>query len=77
MVKPAAAVSGIVNNRNRFIAASELLWLKRLLGELGGKSSEIPMVYVENASAVKLAKNTVFHRWSKHVEVRYYFVPGC
>jgi len=77
MVKPPAAVSGIVSNRNRFIAASELLWLKRLLGELGGKSSEVLMVYVENASAVKFAKNPEFHKWSKHVEVRYYFVPGC
>jgi len=46
-----------------FIAASEvakeLLWLKILLGELGGKGSEVPTLYVDNASAVKLAKNPV------------------
>jgi hypothetical protein len=43
-----------------FIAASEvakeLLWLT---GELGGKGSEVPTLYVDNASAVKLAKNPV------------------
>jgi hypothetical protein len=64
---------GIVN-RNRFIAASEgakeLLWLKRLLGEFGEKICEVP---VDNASAVKQAKNPEFHEWSKLVEVRYYF----
>jgi len=46
-----------------FIAASEggkeLLWLKCLLGELGGKGTEVPMLYVDNASVVKLAKNPV------------------
>jgi len=43
-----------------FIAASEgakeLLWLKSLLGELGGKGTEVPKLFVNNASAVKLAK---------------------
>jgi hypothetical protein len=44
-----------------FIAASEgakeLLQLKSLLGELGGIGSEVPVLYVDNASAVILAKN--------------------
>ena len=50
--------------------AKELLWLKRLLGELGGRGSEVPTLHVDNASAVKLAKNPEFHKRSKHVEVR-------
>ena len=37
--------------------AKELLWLKRLLGELGGKGSEVPTLFVDNGSAVKIAKN--------------------
>jgi hypothetical protein len=64
-----------------FIAASEgakeLLWLKRLLGELGGKGSEVPTLYVDSAIAVKLAKNPEFHKRSKHVKVLYYFVREC
>ena len=60
-----------------FIAASEvakeLLWLKRLLGELGGKSEE-PSLFVDNTSAVKIAKNAGFNKRLKHVEVRYYFL---
>jgi len=45
--------------------AKELLWLKRLLVELCEKYSELPTLYVDNASAVKLAKNAKFHKWSK------------
>jgi hypothetical protein len=63
------------------IAASEgnkgLLWLKCLLGELGGKCCEVPTLYVDNASAVKLAKNPEFRKQLKHVEVWYYFVHEC
>jgi hypothetical protein len=64
-----------------FIAASEgakeLLWLKYLLGEIGEKGSEVPMLYVDNASTVKLVRNPEFHKWSKHIEVQYYFVREC
>lgn len=54
--------------------AKELLWLKPLLGELSENCCELPTLYVDNASAVKLEKNANFHKQSKHVEVRYYFV---
>ena len=54
-----------------------LLWLKRLLRELGGKVNEVPTLHVHNASALKLEKNPGFHKWSKHAEVRYYFVREC
>jgi hypothetical protein len=57
--------------------AKELLWLKRLLGELGGKAIEVPTLYVDNASTVKLAKSPEFHKRSKHVEVPYFFVREC
>jgi hypothetical protein len=81
MIKLISTVGGTVNNRCRIIAASEgakqLLWLKRLLGELSGKVSEVPVLYVDNASAVKLAKNPEFHKQSKHTEVWYYFVHEC
>jgi hypothetical protein len=77
MVKATAMVGA------EFIAASEgakgLLWLKHLLGELGGNSSVVPMLHVDNANTVKLMKNPVSHKKSKHVKVCYYFVhvlPG-
>ena len=66
-----------------FITASEgakgLLWLKHLLRELGGNSSVVSTLHVDNASAGKLTKSSESHNQSKHAEVRYYFVhvlPG-
>ena len=61
-----------------FVAASEgtkeLLWLKRLLGELDGKVSEVPTLFVDNACAVKIAKNATYLKRPKHVELRYLYV---
>jgi hypothetical protein len=57
--------------------AKELLWLKHLLGELGGKGSEVPTLFVDNARAVKMAKNAAFNKRSKHVKAQHYFVPEC
>lgn len=60
-----------------FIAASEgtkeVIWLKRLLQEIT-VLNEVPTLMIDNASAIKLVKNPEFHKRSKHVEVRYYFV---
>ena len=54
-------------------AAKEVIWLKWLLGEIN-KSLEDPVLKVHNASTIKLAKNPEFHRRSKHIEIRHYFV---
>ena len=60
-----------------YVAASEAtkdaIWANRLLSVLID-TSEIPTLFVDNASAVKLGKNTEFHKRSKHIEVRYHFV---
>jgi hypothetical protein len=57
--------------------AKELLWLKHLLVELGGKGCEVLTLYVDNASTVKLAQKPEFHKRLKHVEVWCYFVHEC
>lgn len=54
--------------------AKELIWLKRLLNELNEKDNDPPVLYVDSASAVKLSKNPEYHKRSKHIEVRHFFV---
>ncbi len=60
-----------------FVAASEgakeLVWLSRFLSEIRGDNG-IPVLFIDNASAIKLTKNHEFHKRSKHIEVRYYYV---
>ncbi|KAF8777457.1 Retrovirus-related Pol polyprotein like [Argiope bruennichi] len=53
-------------------SAKELIWLKHLLSDI--TNLETPSLLVDNASAVKLAKNPEYHKRSKHIDVRYHFV---
>ena len=55
-------------------ATKEIICLIRLLKELGERFEVPPTLYVDSASAVKLAKNPEYHKRSKHVEVRHFFV---
>ena len=74
--KKQASVS-MSTTESEFIAASEgakeVVWLTRLLGNLT-EVKETPILKMDNASAIKLAKNPEFHKRSKHIEVRHYFV---
>lgn len=35
------------------------------------------VLYIDNKSAIDLAKNSVFHGRSKHINVRYHFIREC
>lgn len=35
------------------------------------------MLYIDNRSAIDLAKNPIFHGRSKHIDVRYHFIREC
>ena len=54
-------------------ATQELLWLKRLLEELGCPQ-KMPLLFCDNKSTVALTKDPVFSARSKHIEVRYFFI---
>nr|GFA17371.1 retrovirus-related Pol polyprotein from transposon TNT 1-94 [Tanacetum cinerariifolium] len=49
-------------------ACKELLWLKRFLQELGFKQQRYA-VLCDNQSAIHLAKNSMFHKRTKHIDV--------
>lgn len=52
----------------------ELVWLERLLNELTVKCS-LPMhVFCYSQDAIHIAKNSVFHERTKHIEVDCHFV---
>jgi hypothetical protein len=58
-------------------AASQGVWLARLLEELLGERSAKFRVRIDNQSAISLRKNLVFHERSRHIDVRYHFVRNC
>nr|GFA09729.1 ribonuclease H-like domain, reverse transcriptase, RNA-dependent DNA polymerase [Tanacetum cinerariifolium] len=58
-------------------AACQALWLKRLLSELTGWEEKRITLKVDNVLAIALVKNPVFHRRSKHIDIRYHFIREC
>nr|GFA09333.1 ribonuclease H-like domain, reverse transcriptase, RNA-dependent DNA polymerase [Tanacetum cinerariifolium] len=58
-------------------AATQALWLKRLLSKLTHTQEEKITIQVENKSAIELMKNPVFHGKSKHIDTKYHFIREC
>lgn len=61
-----------------YVAAStatrELVWLQKLLSDIGCPCEGETTLFVDNQSAIKLVKNPVFHKRTKHIDIHYHFV---
>lgn len=53
---------------------SHASWLRQLLTELHLKQEQPTRLYVDNQSAIAIAKNPVYHDRSKHIDVRFHFL---
>jgi hypothetical protein len=58
-------------------ASTQTFWLVRLLSDLLSRDIGAVKLRVDSKSVLALAKNHVFHEWSKHIRVRYHFIRGC
>nr|GEV86710.1 ribonuclease H-like domain, reverse transcriptase, RNA-dependent DNA polymerase [Tanacetum cinerariifolium] len=58
-------------------AATQALWLKRLLSKITDSNEENITIYVDNKSTIALMKNLVFHGRSKHIDTKYHFIREC
>ena len=54
-------------------AATEAVWLRGLLGELGFEYQEPTTLYADNQDAITLAKDPKYHRRIKYIAVRYHY----
>lgn len=53
-------------------AAQEAIWLGSFLEEFSIETRPIPIM-VDNSSSIKLAENPMFHKRSKHIDLRFHF----
>ncbi|XP_074342841.1 secreted RxLR effector protein 161-like [Apium graveolens] len=58
-------------------AACQAIWLRNLLRQVTGKYDGPVVLFIDNQSAIDLAKNPVFHGRSKHIDIRYHFIREC
>ena len=52
----------------------EVMWLKKLLKELGIKVEEATKIFCDNQAALAIAANPVHHEKTKHVEIDSHFI---
>lgn len=57
-------------------ASKEAVYLKNILCELVDFCQSVN-IFNDSQSAPKLALNPVFHKESKHIDVRYHFIREC
>lgn len=59
-------------------ACKEAIYLKNLMSELGMCNKNKPLrIYSDSQSSLKLASNPMFHKRTKHIDVRHHFAREC
>jgi len=56
------------------MACCEVVWLRKLFGELFEKILDTTIIYCDNKSGIRLAENPIFHDKPKHIEIRYHCI---
>ncbi|XP_074351766.1 secreted RxLR effector protein 161-like [Apium graveolens] len=58
-------------------ASCQAIWLRNVLNQITDGGTDPVVLYVDNKSAIDLAKNPVFHGHSKHIHIRFHFIREC
>lgn len=59
-------------------ACKEAIYLKKLMSELGVYDKNKPLnLFSDSQSSLKLAANPLFHKRTKHIDVRHHYTREC
>jgi hypothetical protein len=73
--QPTVALSNTeAKNIGVVIVACEVVWLQKLLSNLGLSVDVLVVIYCDNISSILLANNSVYHARTKHIEMHYHFI---
>ncbi|GAU45181.1 hypothetical protein TSUD_178740 [Trifolium subterraneum] len=68
----------ISTTKAEFVSASACacqgIWLRSILNQLNQTKDNVTIIYCDNSSSIKLAKNPIMHGRSKHIDVRSHFL---
>ena len=51
--------------------------MRKILVGLFGHQMDMKVIYCDNQSSIKLSENSVFHDWSKHIDIWYHHLRYC
>ena len=78
MVFQEAKYSGTIYNKAEFIAATaatnQVLWLRKVLIDLIMKQEGHTKIFVDNQVAIAISQNPIFHRKTKHFNIKLFFL---
>ena len=57
--------------------ACQAIWMQKLLTHVISNYIGLVVLYIDNKSAIDLAKNPVFHGRSKNIDIHYHFTRKC
>ena len=73
--KPIVSLSSTeVEYQSLCATTCEIVWLRRLLQDVGKEQKEPTMIKCDNQSSIKLVNNSIFHARTMHVNAQFHFV---
>jgi hypothetical protein len=73
--QPTVALSSIeAKYKGATIIACEIIWLQKVLSDLGQLVDAPIVIYCDNISSIPLANNPIYHVRTKHIEMHYHFI---
>jgi hypothetical protein len=73
--QPTVALSSTeAKYRGSTIVACEVIWLLKLLSDLGQSVDALVVIYCDNINSILLANNLVHHARTKHIDVHYHLI---
>ena len=74
-MQPTIALSSTkAEYRGTVVVACEVVWLKRILKDMGVPIKDLIPLYCNNMSNIHLARNPMFHACTKHIKVQYQLI---
>ena len=57
-----------------YVAANQLVWLRKILGELSFEQTDPTDLMCDNMADIAISKNSVFHNRTKHMKIKFHAI---
>lgn len=55
-------------------AACQMVWLRRVLSEVGYKQEQATEIFCDNKATIAMTKNPAYHSRTKHIDIRFHYI---